>query len=98
MFFIFRMIFWMIVVMLVLPSPRTTSDRREELSVHALASQAAAAATSYCVANAQTCMAGLETVRSLAAPPDKAVQRDARPRDGAPSPAIALPPPRPVIP
>jgi len=97
-FFIFRMIFWMIVVMLILPTPRvTTPDRQEDVSIRSLAAKAASAATSYCVENADNCAAGLETARTLAASFEKTAPREDSLPATPPARAIVLPPPRPAI-
>jgi hypothetical protein len=100
-FFVPRMIFWMAVVMLLLPAPRNEPGQKDP-SLRDVAAQAASAAGSYCVANAYNCAAGLETVRTLAALPSKSTQPGNKtanteaPRQVA-SRSFALPPPRPAI-
>ena len=100
-FFVPRMIFWMAVVMLLLPAPRNEPGQKGP-SLRDLTAQAASAAGSYCLANAYSCAAGLETVRTLAALPSKSTQLGNRTANTqatrqVASRSLALPPPRPAI-
>jgi hypothetical protein len=100
-FFVPRMIFWMAVVMLLLPAPRNEPGQKDP-SLRDLAAQAASAASAYCVANAYNCAAGLETVRTLAALPGRSTQPGNKTANSEAPRQIALrgvvlPPPRPAI-